>query len=270
MFIPRTMTPASALLATTLIAVPPPTLAAQDLDPAAVAERLRTGLHAADISGDPEALDQMVTLARRAATAFPDDALVNHYLGYALYRIAGPTMETDADGALAMLAEAQSFLERSIAIEPIPESHALLSSVLGMQIVDQADAMTLGMRSDSELAKARRLGPRNPRVRLLEGIATVHRPEMWGGGHKAALGHFQAAIELFADDEPEAPLPAWGHAEAHAWLGQSYAALGRVDDARAVYERALEVAPGYAWVRDVLMPGLKGRQGPTLSATSGP
>ena len=256
MFIPRTMTPSSVALAAALIATPPPSLTAQDLDPATVAERLRTGLHAADISGDPEVLGQMVTLARRAATAFPGDALVNHYLGYALYRLAGPTMETDADGAFTMLAEAQSSLERSIEIEPIPESHALLSSVLGMQIVSEADAMTLGIRSDSELAKARRLGPLNPRVRLLEGVATVHRPEMWGGGHKAALGHFQAAIELFADDEPEAPLPAWGYAEAHAWLGQSYAALGRVDEARAAYERALEVAPGYAWVREVLMPAL--------------
>jgi len=96
----------------------------------------------------------------------------------------------------------------------------------------------------------------SPRVRLLEGIAAVHKPEMWGGGHQAALGHFQAAIELFADDEPETPLPAWGHAEAHAWIGQTYAALGKVDEARAAYERALEVAPGYAWVRDVLMPYL--------------
>lgn len=258
MFILQTLTAASVALAAALIASPPPTLTAQELDPATVAERLRTGLHAADLSGDSEALDQMATLARRAATAFPGDALVNHYLGYALYRLAGPKMETDADGALTMLREAQSSLERSIEIEAIPESHALLSSVLGMQIVDEADAMTLGMRSGVEMGRARALGPQNPRVRLLEGVSAFHTPEMWGGGHKAALGHFQAAIELFADDEPEVPLPAWGHAEAHAWLGRSYAALGRVDEARAAYERALEVAPGYAWVRDVLIPGLGG------------
>lgn len=249
---------ASAVLASTLITTHP-ALAAQDLDPVNVAERLRTGLHEAEIAGDDDATRQMITLARRAVTAFPDNALVNHYLGYALYRLAGPMMETDADGALAMLAEAQSFLERSIGIEPIAESHALLSSVLGMQIVSDADAMTLGMRSDSELGRARRLGPRNPRVRLLEGIATVHKPEMWGGGHKAALAHFQAAIELFAEDEPETPLPAWGHAEAYAWLGQTYAALGKVDEAREAYTRALEVAPAYRWVRQVLMPAIPAR-----------
>lgn len=256
MFVPRKTAHGFGVLAFTLIAPTSPTLTAREPDPVTIAERLRAGLYEADITGGDEAMDQMVTLARRAVTALPDDAPIIHYLGYALYRLAGPAMETDADGALAILAEAQSFLERSIEIRPIAESHALLSSVLGMQIVSEADAMTLGMQSDSELAKARRLGPHNPRVRLLEGIAAVHKPEMWGGGHQAALGHFQAAIELFADDEPEAPLPAWGHAEAHAWIGQTYAALGKVDEARAAYARALEVAPGYAWVRDVLMPEL--------------
>lgn len=255
MFIPRKTTHSFAVLAFTLIAPTSPTLTAQDLDPVTIAERLRAGLYEAGIAGDDEALAQMETLARRAATAFPDDALINHYLGYALYRLAGPAMETDADGALAILAEAQSLLERSIEIRPIPESHALLSSVLGMQIVSEADAMTMGMQSGVEMGRARALGPQNPRVRLLEGIAAFHTPEMWGGGHTAALGHFQAAIELFAEDQPEAPLPAWGHAEAHAWIGQTHAALGKVEEARAAYERALEIAPGYAWVRDVLMPG---------------
>lgn len=274
MFIPRTMVPRFAVPAFTLIALTSPSLAAQDLDPATVAERLRAGLYEAGISGDPEALARMETLARRAATAFPDDALVNHYLGYALYRLAGPAMEADADGALAILAEAQSFLERSIEVEPIPESHALLSSVLGMQIVSEADAMTLGMQSGVEMGRARALGPQNPRVRLLEGIAAFHTPEMWGGGHRAALGHFQAAIELFADDAPETPLPAWGHAEAYAWLGQAYAAMGKVDEAREAYERALEEEPGYDWVRSLQGDGPRGatrqnlRSIPTVRPTS--
>lgn len=257
MSIRQKLAAASAVLATTLIAAPS-TLTAQDLDPVAIAERLRAGLDEARITGDDEATRQMVTLARRAATALPDDALVNHYLGYALYRLAGAAIETDADGAMAMLAEAQSFLERSIEIEPIAESHALLSSVLGLQIVDQSQAMTLGMQSGIEMGNARALGPRNPRVRFVEGLSAFHTPEMWGGGHRAALGHFEAAIELFAEDEPETPLPAWGHAEAYAWLGQTLAALGDVDEARAAYERALQIAPEYAWVRHVLMPGLEG------------
>lgn len=233
-------------------------LAAQDLDPRELAERLRAGLAEAEVSGDEDGLAEMVILARRAVTAFPDDALLNHYMGYALHSLAGRTRDADPDRSKELLEEAESFLERSIEIEPIAESHALLASALGMRIDGPATAMTLGMRSGRELGRAKAMGPRNPRVRLLEGISAFHTPEMFGGGHDTALEHFLAAIELFADDAPAPPLPAWGHAEAYAWLGQTHAAMGQVEEARAAYQRALEVAPGYVWVREVLLPGLEG------------
>ena len=95
-----------------------------------------------------------------------------------------------------------------------------------------------------------------PHVRLLEGISAFHTPGMFGGGHEAALEHFLAAIELFAEDALQPPLPAWGHAEAYAWLGQTHVALGQTEAARTAYERALELEPGYVWVREVLLPGV--------------
>ena len=246
------------LLAGTFQLGAPRGLAAQTLDPVELAERLRTGLDEASIAGDDDALGHSVILARRAVTAFPDHGLLNHYMGYALYLLAQRTMETDMRAAHASLEEAESFLEKSIELLPIAESHALLSSALGMRIDGAASAMTLGMRSGAAMGRAKALGPDNPRVRLLEGIAAFHTPSMFGGGHEAALEHFLAAIELFAEDAPEPPLPAWGHAEAYAWLGQTHAALGQADEARAAYERALELEPGYVWVREVLLPQLGG------------
>lgn len=243
------------LLAGTFQLGAPRGLAAQTLDPVELAERLRAGLDAASIAGDDDALGHSVILARRAVTAFPDDALLNHYMGYALYLLAERTMETDVRAAHGSLEEAESFLERSIEIQPIAESHALLSSALGMRIDGAASAMTLGMRSGAAMGRAKALGPDNPRVRLLEGISAFHTPSMFGGGHEAALEHFLAAIELFAEDAPESPLPAWGHAETYAWLGQTHAALGQADEARAAYERALELEPGYVWVRECCCPG---------------
>lgn len=248
--------PASALLLAS--AVQPRGLAAQTLDPGELAERVRTGLEQAEITGDADALGQMVTLSRRAVTAFPEDALLNHYAGYALYRLAGRTMETDTDASHVLLEEAESFLERSVEIEPIAESYALLASAIGMRIDGPASAMTLGMRSGAAMSRARELGPDNPRVRLLEGMSAFHTPRMFGGGHEAALEHFLAAIELFAEDAPQPPLPAWGHVETYAWLGQTHVALGQVEEARRAYERALELEPGYVWVREVLLPGLGG------------
>lgn len=234
----------------------PALAAAQDLDPQALAERLRAGLGETGVSGDEDGLGELVILARRAVTAFPDDALLNHYVGYALYRLAARTLEGDPARARGMLEEAESFLERSIEIEPIAESHALLASALGMRIDGPVSAMTLGRRSIAALAGAKVLGPRNPRVRLLEGISVFHTPKIVGGGPDRSLRHFLAAVDLFADDAPEPPLPAWGHAEAWAWIGQVHAAAGRMQEARRAYERALELEPGYVWVREVLLPGL--------------
>ena len=247
-----------AVLASALLLGAPHSLDAQGADPGEVAERVRAGIAEADIAGNHDGLAQAVSLARRAVTAFPDDMLVNHYLGYALYRLAGPTMATDVGAALALLEEAGSYLERSIEIKPIAESHALLASTLGMRIVSDDLAMTLGMRSSVELERARTMGPNNPRVRLLQGISAFHSPTMFGGGHDVALEHFLAAIALFAEDAPEPPLPAWGHAEAYAWLGQTSAALGQSEEARAAYERALELEPAYGWVREVLLSGVGG------------
>ena len=246
------------VLAPVLLLAQARAVTAQDLDPRELAERLHAGIAAAVLMGEDAGLNQMVTLSRRAVTAFPDDALLNHYAGYALYRLAAPTMETDMDGAIVLLEESESFLAKSIEIEPMAESHALMSVVLGMQIVDDAQAMTLGMRLGAELGRAKALDPRNPRVRLLEGISALYTPPAFGGGFDAAVRHFLAAIELFAEDAPEPPLPAWGLAEAHAWLGQAYAEMGKVEEAREAYERALELEPEYAWVRDVLLPGLGG------------
>ena len=237
-------------------ALQPRGLAAQTLDPGELAERLRTGLEEATIAGDTDALGEMVILSRRAVTAFPDDALLNHYMGYVIYRLAGRTMETDMDASHALLKEAESFLEKSVEIQPIAESYALLASAMGMRIDGPASAMSLGMRSGAAMGRAKDLGPDNPRVRLLEGISAFHTPGMFGGGHEAALEHFLAATELFGEDAPPPPLPAWGHAEAYAWLGQTHVALGQTEAARTAYERALELEPGYVWVREVLLPGV--------------
>ena len=253
---PLVLATAVALGSGLLWAGAPALAAAQDLDPQALAERLRAGLREAGVSGDENGLGELVILARRAVTAFPDDALLNHYAGYALYRLATRILEGNPARARGMLEEAESFLERSMEIEPIAESHALLASALGMRIDGPVSAMTLGRRSTVALTEAKLLGPRNPRVKLLEGLSVFHAPRMFGGGPNRALRHFLAAVDLFADDAPEPPLPAWGHAEAWAWIGQAHAAMGRMEEARGAYERALELEPGYMWVREVLLPGL--------------
>ena len=250
------MNQSGVLACVALLLVPSAGSAFQAPNPGEVALRLRTSVAEAVIAGDSEHLTEAVTLARRAATALPENGLLHHYLGYALYRLATLRFEADPDGALVILSESESALRRSIELEPIPESHALMSSVLGRQIVSDATAMSLSMRAGAEMRRAVEMGPRNPRVKVLEGISAFHTPSMYGGGHDIALDRFLAAAALFEEDAPESLLPAWGRAEVYAWLGQTYVALRMPEEARAAYERALEIEPSYAWVRDTLLPAL--------------
>lgn len=229
---------------------------AQDLDAGELAERLRVGIEAAVTAGEDAGLRQMLTLGERALVAFPKDALLNHYVGYAHYRIGMAQFDADPMGAIAALEQSELYLAASIDVEPIAESHALMTSVLGGQIMSDESAMQLGPRIGSEQFRASALGPDNPRVKLMEGLGAFHTPSTFGGGFDIALDHLLVAAELFEDDAAQPPWPTWGHAETYAWMGQTYVELGMLDEARDAYEKALVVDPDYVWVRDGLLPAL--------------
>ena len=114
----------------------------------------------------------------------------------------------------------------------------------------------LGTIAKSSTDRAYELDPENPRVALQRGIIHFHTPSFAGGGAQRAIVELERAIVLYdAGVEPE-PWPSWGRLDAYAWLGQALAEAGRVDEARAVFDRALAFAPSSGWVRSVLLPAL--------------
>lgn len=244
------------------------TLAAQAAAPAAApapaltgaarwADTVRVSIERAVITGDPRALAAAGAMADRALTAFPNDPLLLHYKAYALYRelMTGNAPRTDA--FTSRMEQAVGLLERSAAVRQLPETHALLSSCLGALA---AEGMIAGMRHGPAATSAReaalKLGPSNPRVLMLSAISLWFTPKMWGGGEDKGYAMLQRAIAAYAQDRPAAPLPAWGHAEAYAWLGQMEVKRGNGDAARAAYAKALSIEPGYVWVRNALLPAV--------------
>jgi tetratricopeptide (TPR) repeat protein len=148
-------------------------------------------------------------------------------------------------------------LERSSAKKSIPETAALLARSLGALIAaDPARGMELGMRTRELMGAALDEGPANPRVWLLSGISAMFTPPEYGGGIGPAEERMRRAIELFAKDRPVAPLPAWGHAEAYAWLGQMLQQQDNIAQARTAYNKALELEKDFSWVKTVLLPAL--------------
>jgi tetratricopeptide (TPR) repeat protein len=217
----------------------------------------RTMIAQATPSGDVAAMTAAYAMLERASAASPDDPWILHYQAFALYREATTRMGRDKADVRPMLERIDSLLERSAKLKPIPETHALRAAVIGMMIgSNPLRGMMLGPRSNSQMERAMSLGPTNPRVWLLRGIGAFNTPAMFGGGADKAEEYLRKAIELFANDHPQAPAPDWGLGEAHVWLGQAYAKQAKVDSARASYERALAIEPGDYWVRMVLLPAL--------------
>ena len=235
--------------------------AAQTPTPEAFADSVRRIIEAAVDAGDVAAADQALTVVERALTAFPTSAILQHYHAYGLYRAGSMTIgQRGEEAARAYFGKAREILEPLVRGETIPESHALLASVYGMQIavarVPMIDGMRLGPKSGAAMEKAVATGANNPRVWVLKGIGAFNTPAMFGGGLEEAERHLTHALSLFATDRPEPPLPAWGRADAHIWLGRVYQKQGKLDAARAQYDSALVLQPQNGWITHVLIPGL--------------
>lgn len=245
------------LLTTTLATLP---LRAQAPGTTRWADSLATLITAAVDRGDPAAFAPALALAERVLTVAPTDGAILHYKGYALYRQA--TLLINAanrpDDAGKLLEEAADAFTRSAAVLSWPETPALHASVLGQQIAlgGVMAGMRLGGRADDLFSQAMRLGPDNPRVLMLRGISALYKPRMFGGGSDKARADFLRAVEHFPNQAPAPGAPRWGQAEAWAWLGQAHAAEKDLAAARAAYGKAMELQPGYAWVRDQLLPAL--------------
>lgn len=235
---------------------------AQSADPAELAERIQSMAIAAAADGDDAALREAIALAERAVTVHPGDALLHHYHGYALYRLAarhGCDEKVEPGCVSDLLDRSEAALEASAALQPMAETQALLASVNGLRIGENPTlGAALGARIDAYQEEALALGPENPRVWLLKGIGDFFTPEAFGGGVAPALTALERSARAFESDDPAPPAPRWGRADVHVWLGQVYKETGDVDAARRHYEQALELEPSNAWVRDDLLPALAG------------
>jgi tetratricopeptide (TPR) repeat protein len=225
------------------------------------ADSARVAIETASEKGDDTALEEAVAMLDHALIATPDHPMLLHYKGYALYRRGGLLMgQGKSKQAKQVLDEADDLLEKSAKTLRWPETLALRAAVLGQQIgADGGNPFTAirnGRRSGSLMSNALEAGKDNPRVWILKGIADLHTPKVFGGGADKAEQSLKRGLALLENDTPAPPLPAWGRVDAHLWLGQSYAEQGKKDEARAEYQKVLQLVPDHAWVVNILLPGL--------------
>jgi tetratricopeptide (TPR) repeat protein len=244
------------------LSIPNPYASAQPLTGVAKwADSARVLIEVATAKADAAALEQAVAVLDRVLTVTPDEPMLLHYKGYALFRQGGLLMGANRmKEAKEVLEAADAALEQSAKSLPWAETYALRAATLGQMIGADGNnpltAMRNGMKSGSLMDRAVALGPDNPRVWVLKGSGEFHTPKMFGGGAENAERSLLKARALIGSDRPQPPRPAWGAMDLHLWLGQVYSQLGRKEEARAEYEAVLAIAPGYPWVKHVLLPQL--------------
>ena len=225
---------------------------------AAARADLRAGMNQGD-------LDLMVAARaafERASADTERAAWARYYAALADFRIANHLLtreEASKDRASAHLESAVESLKEVLRLDPeSAEAWALLNSVYGRQIaLSPMKGMLLGRRSKRALERAKELAPDNPRVVLTAAVSDFNTPGMWGGDKERAMEGFRRAAALFAVEEPADPLqPVWGHDEVYAWIGLAHLDRDERDQARAAFEKALEIEPDFGWVRYALLPGL--------------
>jgi tetratricopeptide (TPR) repeat protein len=218
-------------------------------------------IEAATVASDLDRLTATAAMVDRVLTVTPNDPLLQYYRALAFYRSAAIyTGRKRNDDAKRTLDEANDLLEKAAAKTPTADALALRSAILG-QIIglsgNPLSGMRLGPKSGALMDRAKDLEPTNPRVWMLSGMSAIFQPKAFGGGMGRAEQELRKAIALFENDQPKPPAPSWGHADAYIWLGQVMQKTGKLDDARAAYQKALEIQPDNQWVQRVLLPSLE-------------
>ena len=157
-----------------------------------------------------------------------------------------------------LLEEAEALMKASTEADPNDaEAHLVLAQVYQARITGTMSGMRFGRRARETRDRALELAPGDPRVLYLKGVSQLMAPGPFGNREEARR-NLEAAVARFAEGAPEGVFW-WGEPEAHAFLGLSHARENERDEARAAYERALELEPGFDWVREHLLPGLENR-----------
>jgi len=107
-----------------------------------------------------------------------------------------------------------------------------------------------GGRIGSRIEEAVKLESRNPRVRLVEALVAFDRAGKDAIAKSAAVQKLRAVTVMFEEARAGASTtPEWGAAEAYAFLGRALFDQHDVVGAREAIERALLIAPDYAYAR---------------------
>lgn len=184
-----------------------------------------------------------------------DTASRRYYLGLANYRLSQLAAPRDKSRAQETADECADNLDQAVKMQrDSADALALESACLELLAGLQAwRAPFAASKSGSLIEKARHLGPKNPRVLLLDAVSVYERPKNTEADKNRALQGFEQAAAAFEAERLETEhVPGWGAAEAYVYLAKCQLDRGAALKARDALERALLITPEFAEARRLM------------------
>lgn len=214
---------------------------------------LTAAVHQGEVKGMLRARAQFAGLA----TADPQDWRAHYGVALASWRAVPLLTDTDKSEAKKVCESGLAAIDRAIKLDKSSgEAIALKVGLQGLWLgFNPAAGMMMGMEMEESMGRAEALSPTSPRVVLLKGMNTLHKPAFVGGGADKAMPLFERAIALAAEESrADSTSPSWGHDDVHVWAGRCAEKLGKLDAAVTHYKHVLEVSPDHGWTRSILLP----------------
>ena len=228
---------------------------AQPID--ALIEKGKEILHSGNVHFDQSEMLKARGMFERASFADNENFFAHYYLAYTDYRLAVYYMQTKDKAQFKNYVESateelKSLLEEN---ENNAEVISLLGTIYGIQVSrDPSLGPSLGSQNVALTSQALGIDPNNPRVLLQAGISKLNTPEFFGGSKTKALEYFKKSVKAFETSGESITNIEWGYLDALAWLGTTYTQLNDFTSAIETYNKALEVAPNFSWVKNNLLP----------------
>lgn len=170
------------------------------------------------------------------------------------YGAAGTAMGNQDEDLAGDLLDKAAILTKKLLKKnsELAEANALLSSVYGMKIgLSPMRGMLLGSKSNSAAEKGIQLAPDNGFTNYVKGSNLFYTPAMFGGDEAKSIEYLEKAREIYENTEQTST---WEYLTSMTLLGQAYHNQKKFEEATSTYQKALLVAPNFAYIKKILLP----------------
>jgi hypothetical protein len=214
-------------------------------------------------TNDSRALDGVLTFLKPKVGADgeesggADDGTRAYFRGLANYRLAQVLSATNRSRFRKAIGSCHDEVDKAVEALPVvkylDEEPANRLRRAEAYALGTACSLAGGDRIGSRIEEAVKLEPRNPRVRLMEAMASFERAGRKADEKAAAVRKLRETTVMFEQARAQASAPPeWGAAEAYVFLGSALIEQRDVVGAREALERALLIAPDYAHARKLM------------------